>query len=183
MDNITYLIIIIGLTIFIIFFGGHNNQDLIEYESKYFDNSKSIIVFENKINLVMKNKNNKLFKNENFININKFLNTTNVLIPNFVNCFMIKIHPYNLFNIFNIINKSDSKTHIMVIFNHNLHNNLELLINDNNDNNINQIKNNKGYFYDLTKPISTVGINHIYNNSNNEIIITCFIFKKPYWHN
>jgi len=184
MDNFTYLIIIIGLTIFIIFFGGHNNQDLIEYESKYFDNLKSIIVFENKINSIIKNKNNELLKNSiNFININKFFNTTNVLIPNFVNCFMIKVYPYNLFNIFNIINKSDANTHIMIIFNHNLHNNLELLINDDIDNNINQIKKYMGYFYDLTKPISTVGINHIYNNSNDEIVITCFILKKPYWHN
>lgn len=183
MDNFTYLLIIIGLTIFIIFFGGHNNQNLIEYESKYFDNLKLIIVFENKINSIMKNKNNELFKNKNFININKFLNTTNVLIPNFVNCFMIKIYPYDLFNIFNIISKSDTKIHIMVIFNHNLHNNLELLINDNINNNMCQIEKYTGYFYDLTKPISTVGINHIYNNSNDEIVITCFILKKPYWHN
>lgn len=182
MDNFTYLIIIIGLTIFVIFFGGHNNQELIEYNTSYFDGLKSITLFENKLNLIIKNK--KIFSNENFININKFLNTTNVLIPNFVNCFIIKINSHQLFNIFNLINKTDAKTHIMIIFNHNLHNNLELMINSNNNNLKPMVKkNNFGYFYDLTKQISIVGIHHIFNNSNDDIVITCFILKKPYWHN
>lgn len=191
MDNFTYLIIIIGLTIFIIFFGGHNNQELIEYDTNYFNTLKSITLFENKINLIIKNK--QIFSDKNFININKFLNTTNILIPNFVNCFIVKINSYQLFNIFNLINNTDAKTHIMIIFNHNLHNNLELMINKTNnicynidnandiDNN-HEIKKNLGYFYDLTKQISIVGIHHIFNNSNNDIIITCFILKKPYWH-
>ena len=89
MDNFTYLIIIIGLTIFMVFFGGHNNQELIEYESTYFNGLKSITLFENKINSIVKNQ--KIFSDRNFVNINKFLNTTNVLIPNFVSCFIIKI--------------------------------------------------------------------------------------------
>lgn len=193
MDNFTYLIIIIGLTIFIVFFGGHNNQELIEYDTTYFNGLKSITLFENKINLIIKNK--ELFSNENFININKFLNTSNVLIPNFVNCFIIKINSHQLFNIFNLINETEAKTHIMIIFNHNSHNDLELMIKKNNCtcNNINYIDNvndNKiekktdfGYFYDLTKQMSIVGIHHIFNNSNDDIIITCFILKKPYWHN
>lgn len=176
-----YFIIIIGLTIFIIFFGGHNNQELIEYNSKYFDNLKSIISFENKINLIIKNKNEEIFKNKNFININKFLNTRNILLPNFIDCFIIKIYPHNIFNIYNLINNIDIKNHLMIIFNHNLCNNLELLINNNNNNN-NNIDNYTGYFYDLTKTISIVGINHIYNNSNENIIITCFILKKTFWH-
>lgn len=191
MDNFTYLIIIIGLTIFIIFFGGHNNQELIEYDTYYFDSLKSITLFENKINLIIKNK--QIFSDENFININKFLNNTNVLIPNFVNCFIVKINSHQLFNIFNLINNTDAKTHIMIIFNHNLHNNLELMINKTNNicynmdnsNNIDdnhEIKKNLGYFYDLTKQISIVGIHHIFNNSNDDIVITCFILKKPYWH-
>lgn len=188
MDNFTYLIIIIGLTIFMVFFGGHNNQELIEYESTYFYGLKSITLFENKINLIVENK--KIFSNENFINIDKFLNTTNVLIPNFVNCFVIKINSYQLFNIFNLINVNDVKTHIMIIFNHNYHNNLELMINKTNYvcddiiiNNVITKNDNWGYFYDLTKQISIVGIHHIFNNSEQDIIITCFILKKPYWHN
>lgn len=172
MDYYTYLIIIISLTIFIIFFGGHNNQPLIEYNSNYFNNLKSITIFENKINHIMKN--NLLFVNKNFINVNDFLNTNNILIPNFVNCFIIKIKSFTLFNIYNLIDKTECKTHIMIIFNHNLYNNLELMINH---------KVNSGYFYNLTKQISIVKINHIYNNSESDIKITCFIFKKPYWHN
>jgi hypothetical protein len=179
MDDILYLIIIFVLTIFIIFFGGHNNQDKIEYDSDYFSNLNSIINFENKINTIYSN-NNQIFKNKNFININKYLNTTNILIQNFVNCFLIKINPNNFFNIFNIIDKSLAKNYIMVIFNHDEFNNLELLINTNcyksNSNIIEE------YFYDLKKKISITGIFHLYNNSNKPIMITCFILKKPFWH-
>lgn len=172
MDNFIYLIIILGLTIFMLFFGGHNNQELIEYETNYYSGLNIIIAFEKKINLMTKNTNNEIFINQNFININKFLNTTNVLVPNFVNCFIIKIYPFKTFNIFNLINKTNSKTHWMVIFNHDETNNLELFIYSTND---------KGYFYNLTKKISLVGIHHIYNNSNKNIIISCFILKKPFW--
>ena len=176
MDNFKYLIIIIILSIFIISYGGHNNQEHIEYKSTYFDSFKSIIAFENKINLIAKN--NDFFLNKNFININKFLKTINILIPNFVNCFIIKISPYDVFNIFNIIDKSDAKTHVMIIFNHDLYNSLELIINNNNCN----TETDLGYFYNLTKTISIVGIYPIYNNSNENITITCFILKKPFWH-
>ena len=42
--------------------------------------------------------------------------------------------------------------------------------------------NSYGYFYDLEKSISITGIYHIYNNSIEPIYITCFILKKPFWH-
>lgn len=185
MDEILYYIIIITLSIFIIFFGGHNNQEKIEYDSKYFYNLNSIINFENKINQIYL-KNNSIFKNTNFLNISEYFNVTNILIQNFVNCFLIKIYPNNFFNIFNIIDKSIAKYHIMIIFNHNKYNNLELLILNNNE--LNKINNENlnisdKYFYDLEKKISITGIYDIYNNSNEPIIITCFILKKPFWHN
>ena len=182
MDELLYLIIIITLTIFIIFFGGHNNQNKIEYNCKYFSNLNSIVGFEKKISSIYLNNSN-LFKNKNFINIDKYFNTTNILIPNFVNCFLIKINSQNVFNIYNLIDKSIINNHMMIIFNHNKLNNLELIICDNWDYkcyDFNSDKNN--YFYDLEKNISITGIFHIYNNSNQDIIITCFILKKPFWH-
>lgn len=184
MDNFMYLIIIIGLTIFIIFFGGQNKQELIEYNSNYFNNIKSIVSFENKINLVIKNK-EKLFVNDKtFININKFLNTKHIIIPNFINGFIINLRPFKLFNIFDIIDKLNYKNILMIIFNYNNCNNLELMINNNNTNNKYnyEIEENSEYFYDLTKTISIVGIHHIYNNSNKNITITCFFIKKPFWY-
>ena len=72
-----------------------------------------------------------------------------------------------------------------MIFNHKKHNNLELLI-DTEKFDLNENSNipaqSYGYFYDLEKVISIVGIYHIYNNSNEQINITCFILKKPFWH-
>ena len=61
----------------------------------------------------------------------------------------------------------------MIIYNHNKINNLELIVSSDNSN---------GYFYDLTKIISITEIYPIYNNSNETIIITLFIIKKPFWH-
>lgn len=181
MDNLFYLIIIIILSIFIMFFGGHNNQELIEYESNYFSNFNSIILLEKKINSLCKMNFDKIFLNNNFFNINSFLNTFNLLLPNFVNCFLIKISSFNAFNIFNIIDKHDYNRHIMIIFNHYHYNNLELIIESKNDRF--KLNDNNVYFYNLKKKISIVGIYHIYNNSNENVIITCFILKKPFWFN
>lgn len=181
MDDLLYLIVIICLTIFMVFFGGHNNQDKIEYDSDYFNNLNFIIKFEKKINLIYLNNNNDIFSNTNFVNIDKYFNTTNILLPNYVNCFLIKINPNSIFNIYNIIDKSKCKTHIMVIFNHNSDNNLELVIG--NLDNLNNLDNDEYCdFYDLKKNISTTGIYPIYNNSNVNVVITCFILKKPFWH-
>lgn len=198
MDFYLYFIIIIGLTIFILFYGGHNQQSIVEYNSEYFDNLNIIIFFENILN---KNIDNVVFDENNFININKFFNIPEIIIPNFVNCFYVQIKPYALFNIYNLIEKQDIKTSMMIIFNHQQHNNLELLVgnpsnnlytncsittNNNDDDNNNDNDNNNvinyGYFYDLEKIISITGIYHIYNNSINNVIVTCFIVKKPFWH-
>lgn len=187
MDTYLYIIIIITLSIFMIFYGGHNNQTKIEYESNYFSSLNSIIIFEKKLNKLNKDD---IFINNNFINVNSYLKNLHILIPNFVNCFFIKILPYSIFDIFNIVEKQDIKTHMMIIFNHKKHNNLELLINTEKSNiikkntkseNIHPYSTN-GYFYDLEKVISITGIYHIYNNSNEQVNITCFILKKPFWH-
>ena len=191
MDSILYIIIIIGLTIFILFFGGHNyQQNIVEYDSEYFYNLNTIIIFENKLN---KNLTSVIFDSNDFININKYLDTSNILIQNFVDCFYIQIKPYSLFNIFKIIKKENMLSSMMILFNHKKHNNLELLVNNSTNNlyNFNYLDTNKylenknnitiGYFYDLEKIISITSIYHIYNNSNENVVITCFILKKPFW--
>jgi hypothetical protein len=183
MDSILYIIIIIGLTIFILFFGGHNCQNIVEYNSEYFCNLNTIIIFEKKLN---KNLTNIVFDSSNFININNYLNSSIILIPNFVDCFYIQIKPHNLFNIFKIIKKENMLTSMMIIFNHQKHNNLELLIENSTNNLYNYNLENKNiatdaYFYDLEKIISITSIYHIYNNSYDNIVITCFILKKPFW--
>ena len=182
MDSYLYIIIIIGLTIFMIFFGGHNDQVKIEYENNCFQKLNSIIIFENKLNKI---NNDSIFTDKNYVNINKYFDTTHILIPNFVNCFFIKIFPFTIFNIFNLIDKKDMNMHMMILFNHKKYNNLELLV-DNSEqdlykNNSTNIK-SLGYFYDLEKSVSITGIFHIYNNSEEPIYITCFILKKPFWH-
>jgi hypothetical protein len=182
MDNYLYLIIIIGLTIFIIFFGGHNKQNIVEYNSEYFDNLNTIIIFEKKLN---NNLENIIFDSKDFININEFNDILHILIPNFIDCFYIRIKSFTLFNIFNLIKKDNIQNSMMVLFNHKKHNNLELLVGDSTNtiySNYLHSNINIGYFYDLEKIISITGIYHIYNNSNETIIITCFILKKPFWH-
>jgi hypothetical protein len=202
MNSILYIIIIIGLTIFILFFGGHNYQNIVEYDSDYFYNLNTIIIFEKKLN---KKLTDVIFDSSNFINLNKYLDTSIILVPNFVDCFYIQIKPYSLFNIFKIIKKENMLTSMMIIFNHKKYNNLELLLDNSTgdlynyvypdtnpnpnpilDNNLENNLENKnltidGYFYDLEKIISITGIYHVYNNSNENVIITCFILKKPFW--
>ena len=182
MDIYIYLLTIIGLTIFILFYGGHNYQNKIEYESIYFENFNLIKNYYNKLN---KFNEKDILNDVNFVNINQYFETTNILIPNFVNCFLIKINPYNIFNIYNIINKDEINNHLLILFNYNNHDNLELLLNNTE---LDLYKKNilndncDGYFYSLNKIISIIDVYHIYNNSNNIVKITCFVVKKPFWH-
>lgn len=185
MNDYLYIIIIIGLTIFIIFYGGHNLQNKVEYDTDYYENLNLIILFEKKLQNITNQFN---FSKSNFHNINEIVNISHNIIPNFKNCFYIRIKPFELFNVTNIIDYDDFNTHIMILFNHNKHNNIELLI----DNNIHDFYKSKfncsshnhdiGFFYSLNKIISVVDIYHIFNNSSDDIIITCFIIKKPFWH-
>lgn len=176
MDFYLYLLIIITLTIFIIFFGGHNQQIKIEYTNDNFKNLNSVIIFEKKLNAI---NDDNIFNDKNFVNINKYFDTTHIIIPNFVNCFFIKILPNTIFNIFNIVQKDKINNLMMILFNHKKHNNLELLIHTSKQN---QNQNEIGYFYDLEKNISITGLYHIYNNSNEIVYLTCFIVKKPFWY-
>lgn len=186
MNDILYFIIIIGLTIFIIFYGGHNHQNLVEYNSKYFCNLSSIIIYEKKLNEFI-NDDNMIFNQDNFLNLNKYLDTSDIIIPNFVGCYYIQIKSFDIFNINKIVKKKDMIYNMMIIFNHHKHNDIELIINDSTNNlyKNNNLINDKtfitGYFYDLEKKISITGVYHLYNNSNQNIIITCFILKKPFW--
>lgn len=190
MDDYLYIIIIIGLSIFILFYGGHNYQNKVEYDTKYFDNLNMVIYFESKINDIIKNIS---FGPNEFININNYLDSTHVLLPNFIDSYSIRIKPREFFNIFNIASCTDLKTNMMIIFNHNKYNSLELLVENTNNNlyssqcnlsklNFSNDENFDAYFYSLKKTISITGLYHIYNNSPEEIIISCYIVKKPFWH-
>lgn len=188
MDDNLHIIIIIGLSLFIIFYGGHNYQNKIEYDTKYFDNLNVVIYLENKIDKILKNLS---FGQNKFINLDEYIDSAHILLPNFIGCYGIKIGPYDYFNILNIVSFTELKSHMMIIKNNSKSNDLELLINNNENNlysenndyiNLTNINTTQGYFYSLNKTISITGLYHIYNNSNNNVIITCFIIKKPFWH-
>jgi len=172
MNEFTYILIILFLTIFILLYGGHNNQDLVEYDSNYFKNLNRIVLFEKKLQIYNSNVN---FNNKDFVNIKDYIKTSMCLIPNLVDLFFINIKSHGFFIINKIFDKKEhKKEHMMIIFNHNKVNDLELLVGlDNNSN---------GYFYDLKKDISIVGLYDIYNNSQDSINITIFIIKKPFWY-
>jgi hypothetical protein len=100
MDDITYIILIICLTIFIIFFGGHNNQDKIEYESFQWNNL-DLLNFLNINHLIGDDDNTKKYNfiaNDYHKISDKIILTENYL-PNFVDCYLIRIKPYKLFHI------------------------------------------------------------------------------------
>jgi hypothetical protein len=129
MDENFYIIIIIGLTILIIFFGGHNYQRQIEYDiDGNFFKVFSLIKY---IEIKLQNLNNKIeYNDKNFVNIDDKIMINEIIIPNFTSCFYIKIDPYSLFNIFNIINYDQLKNYLIIIFNHNKYSDLEILINN-----------------------------------------------------
>lgn len=176
MDDVSYIILVLGLTIFIVFFGGHNNQHKIEYENFQWNNMDllNFLNINHLINDVENLKKYNFFNDEYYKISDKIILTENFL-PNFVDCYLIKIKPYDFFNISKIISNKDLANNLMILIGQeNKHNstNLELLINT---------KNNYGYFYKLEKKISILSIYDIFNNSNQINLIYCIIVKKPYW--
>lgn len=171
MKEFDYLLIIIFLSIFVILYGGHNNQNLIEYDSNYFQNFDKIILFENKLQIY----NNKVnFKSKDFINLENYVKLSKSLIPNLESLYFINIKPHSFYSIEKIFdNKFKRIEYLMIVFNHNKSNNLELLLGKDTENN--------GYFYDLVKKITITGIFDLYNNSNDFINVSIFFIKKPFW--
>ena len=168
MNDILYILIIILLTIMIIFYGGHNNRELIEYDSNFFLNFNNILIYEKKLQIYNHN-----FIDEDYIDISTYIPLSETLIPNLIKPYFIYIKPYSYFNINKLIKELNKKSLIMIIFNHNNNNNLELLLN---------IENNIAFNYKINKKISINAIYNIYNNSDTIINLTLFILKKPYWY-
>jgi len=169
MDYIEYIILILLLTIIIIFYGGLNTIELVEYNSNYFSNLNKIIFYEKKLKNININ-----FDNKSFIDITNYTNTFKTLIPNFVSSYSINIKPYTHFDINNIIGNLNKKFLLMIIFNNDegINNNLELIL---------DTKNNINYNYILMNKVSITSLYNIYNNNSNMINIIIFIMKKPYW--
>lgn len=175
MDELNYLLIIIFLSIFVILYGGHNNQNLIEYDSNYFQNLNKIILFEKKLQIYNKEVN---FGSEDYINIKDYIKISNSLIPNLESMYFINIKPHSFYLINKIFNqKLIFKEYLMIIFNHNKSNNLELLLGKDSDPNSDSV----AYFYDLEKNITVTGVFDLYNNSDVNINVTIFFMKKPFW--
>ncbi len=169
MKEINYIFLIIGLVVFVLTYGGHNNQVKIEYNSNYFDNLNKIVYYENKMQKFNTVDN---FKDNDFINIEEYISTTQIIIPNLVDMFFIKINPKSFYHLDKIF-KLNSKEHIMIVFNHYNFNPLEIYI-ATDDSSI--------YLYKLTKKISVLGIYDLFNNSDQQLNITIFFMKRPFWH-
>ncbi len=171
MEKIKLNIILVILTIIILFYGGKNNVNMIEYNSNYFDNYKNIIIFEKVLKSYIPKFDNIATNNSDYFTVDEIKDTLNIVIPNYLNNYFIKIKSYSYFNITKIIDNTNNL--LMIIFNLNDVNNLDLLLDK---------EDNIGYFYNLTNKISITNIYDLYNNNNTDIYITIFTIKKPYWY-
>lgn len=171
----SYFIIVIIMILCMVIFGSSkkNNDNLIEYDSKNYQFLNSLTIFEKELQKYNTEKND-------FKKITDEINLTSCFIPNIVDVFFINIKPFQYFDIKKYV--KNYNYNIMVVYNHsNFTNNaLYLLLNKNNECN-NNICNNYGYYYDITKKISILDIYPIYNNSNEIINMTIFIIKKSFW--
>lgn len=168
MDNFYYIIIITILFYIILLYGGINYTRKIEYDSNYFNNLKKIIIYKKKIEKYDLDIN---YNSDNFIEISKFEEISDVLVPNIINIFFIKVHPNEFFNIKKIYN-SDSNA-LMIIFNYNDHGDIKLLI---------DIIDSEGYFYKISNRITITNIYSIMNFSNDTAKLCIFFIKKPFWY-
>lgn len=188
-DN-SYILVVAIMILAIIIYGGskkHNNFK-IEYNSKNYQYLNSLTIFEKQLQKY----NSSDF---DYLQITNKINLSECLIPNIIDIFFINIKPYTYFNTNLHVENHVSK--LMILYDHNINNysnnfnnitnstdfnkNLMLLINCKKEC-VNDICNNYGYYYDITKKISILDIYPIYNNSNSVINITVIIVKKSFWH-
>lgn len=161
MNDILYITILVILTIFILFYGGHNNINTIIYDNyKYFDIYKKISLFDNKFI--------KISKHNGFTNVKTNI-TNNIthfdyILPNVNNLFYIKLQPHKILNI------NNNPNILLLVYNF-TNSNIDLIIDYDNNN----------YLYKLGK-FNIVKPYNIINNSNytSEFVI-CEI-NKPFWY-
>ena len=124
-----FYIVLIILTIIIIFYGGKNSINLVEYDSNFFENFKNIVIFEKKLQNYDSKFEDITNNDSDYITINEINNTSNIILPNYVNNFFIKIKSYSYFDIKKVVDITMKNNFIMIIFNHNNDNNIELIVN------------------------------------------------------
>lgn len=181
----SYILIVIIIILTMLIFGGpkkHNNLQ-IEYDSKNYRYLDSLILFEKELQKYNSS-------NFDYLHITNQINLSECLIPNIIDIFFVNIKPYSYFNINNhVIN---NVSNLMILYDHNMDNNINknidnyktklMLLLDKKKECINNICNNFGYYYDITKKISILDIYPIFNNSDSIINITIIIIKKSFWH-
>jgi hypothetical protein len=151
------LVFIILLIILMVFYGGQNKLDRIEYSKNYFKNINNLILYEKKIH--------KLVKDDPNIPVEDITNKLNVeVIPNLEKVFYIDIESKKSYT----LDKTLISKNIMIIFNHS-NSNLYLEINGK-------------YLYKLNDTMSIVDCYTIYNDSLEKAVITLFLVKKPFWY-
>lgn len=151
------LIFIILLITLMVFYGGQNKIDRIEYSPNYFRHINNLILYEKKIHSIV--------KDDPSLPVDDITDKLNIeVIPNLEKVFYIDIEPKQTFR----INKEFTNKRIMIIFNHSK-SGLYLEINDE-------------HYYRLQNKISIVDCHNIYNNSDKKAVITLFLVIKPYWY-
>ncbi len=189
-DDNSYTLVIIIMILAILIYGGsktYNNFD-VEYSPKNFQYLNYVTVFEKQL---------QKYNSSNFeyLKITNEVDLSECPIPNIIDIFFININPHTYFDTRKHVQNNISS--LMILYNHNIvidnntdnfkdistitDNNIMLLI-DKKKECTNTVCNNYAYYYDITKKISILNINPIYNNSNSIVNITLFIIKKSFWH-
>ena len=136
-----------------VFYGGINKINKIEYSSDYFKGIHNLLLYENKIR--------KTIKNDPNIDIEDITDLLDIdIIPNIEKVYYIELYPNKVFDI-NTYVKDNS---LMIIFNHSKNN---IYIN--------------GYTLNYKKNPHIIDKQNMRVNKKTDI--TLFIMKKPFWFN
>jgi len=194
-NELLYIIIIFTLSFMMLFYGGLNYHKQIEYESSYFNNFKRVTLYKQKI---IKYNIPSNYNSEDYIDLSKFEKISDSLIPNLHSIYFINIKPNKIFNIDKIF-KENKDTYLMIIYNFNNSDSIELLINSENipsesfqnfvpseisserSSGESQTDSQVGYFYKINKNITITNIYSIYASGEDANICIFFIIK-PLWY-
>ena len=151
-DTLIYINFMILLTIFMIFYGGHNYIKKIEYNSDYFYYINKLDICRNKFIRY-----SEIHDYTKIKDISKDLLYFKDYIPNINHIYLLKLKARKIYDIGQLC---DNLNNLMIIYNFHNYENIEIMI---------EKKNNYNLFYTVNKNIFITNVYDILNLNNFEI--------------
>lgn len=175
MDDITYFITIIFLTLFMVMYGGQCAKCKLEYENFYNHNMKNIMKLQDVMReMIIKFRSGKVgISHYNCSQDPKWNKICDAIMPNYVSSHIVRLGPKEKFLVGDKSVLLENCLQIIFVPTDYTGTDLELVVSS-----------DEGHFYcsQISKFPNISDVREIYNQSMTDVWIGIGIVKKPFWH-